>query len=116
MAINPLPPNFANAVATFSPLGKTATGQENTENKNTTLKPVEQSAKSDRNQLRRRHQDEEDLFDPDEERQSRHRQQDIEEALDDDDGEDISEDIQRLRKKFGIAMDKAKGSIIDNSA
>lgn len=42
--INSLPSNFANAVTPYAPLGRQAVGQESTELKSTTFKPLEESA------------------------------------------------------------------------
>ena len=48
-----IPPNFANAVSPFSPVGKLAVGQENEETRNTPFKPVEESAETARSENRR---------------------------------------------------------------
>lgn len=52
-----LPPNFANAVSPFSPVGKEPVGEENKEAKNTPLKPVEELADSASIQKRRSPED-----------------------------------------------------------
>lgn len=48
-----VPSSYANAVAPFAPLGRQAVGQENTELKVSSLKPLEQSAESGRTDNRR---------------------------------------------------------------
>lgn len=59
MNLGVAPTTFANAVAPFSPVGKQAVGEENTESKNSTLKSIEKSAESDRGQNRTQHKDRE---------------------------------------------------------
>lgn len=44
MNISSMPSNFANAISPFNPLGKQAVGQEETDAKESTLKPIEQPA------------------------------------------------------------------------
>ncbi|MGH1470829.1 MAG: putative metalloprotease CJM1_0395 family protein [Cellvibrionaceae bacterium] len=44
MNISGMQTNFANAISPFSPLGKQAVGQEETDSKESTLKPIEQPA------------------------------------------------------------------------
>lgn len=51
--INNIPASFANTVAPFAPLGRSAVGQEDTELKSSTFKPTEQMAESVRGQNRR---------------------------------------------------------------
>lgn len=48
-----IPSSYANAVAPFAPLGRQAVGQENTELKISSLKPLEQPAESGRTENRR---------------------------------------------------------------
>lgn len=47
-----LPSNLANVIATFSPVGKMAVGEENIEARNTPFKPVEELAESNRQENR----------------------------------------------------------------
>ncbi len=48
-----IPPNFANAVSPFSPLGKQPVGEESSDGRTSPLKPVEESAESARLENRR---------------------------------------------------------------
>ncbi len=50
MNISGMQTNFANAVSPFNPLGKQAVGQEETDSKESTLKPVEQSPEAFRSE------------------------------------------------------------------
>jgi hypothetical protein len=51
--INTIPSNYANTIAPFAPVGRTAVGQENTELKSSTFKPTEQLAEAVRGNNRR---------------------------------------------------------------
>lgn len=51
--INALPSNYANAVTPFSPLGSSPVGEESTDLKASSLKPLEASPESARNENRR---------------------------------------------------------------
>lgn len=53
MISNSIPSSYANTVAPYAPLGRSAVGQEDTELKSTTFKPTEQLAESVRSQNRR---------------------------------------------------------------
>ncbi|WP_020210809.1 putative metalloprotease CJM1_0395 family protein [Gilvimarinus chinensis] len=57
MAINPLPSNYANAVAPYAPLGRQAVGEESTELKNTVFKSLEEGAATARGENRRSPED-----------------------------------------------------------
>jgi hypothetical protein len=50
---NSIPSSYANTVAPYAPLGRSAVGQEDTELKSSTFKPTEQLAESVRSQNRR---------------------------------------------------------------
>ena len=50
MNISGMQTNFANAISPFNPLGKQAVGQEETDSKESTLKPVEQSPEAFRSE------------------------------------------------------------------
>lgn len=47
-----IPPNAASAITPFNPLGKSTVGEEQKDNKNTTIKAVEKSAESSESLLR----------------------------------------------------------------
>lgn len=51
--ISGLPPSYANTIAPFAPVGRSAVSQEDTELKSSTFKPTEQLAESVRSQNRR---------------------------------------------------------------
>ncbi len=51
--INSIPSNYANTIAPYAPMGRSAVGQESTELKSSTFKPTEQLADSVRSQNRR---------------------------------------------------------------
>lgn len=51
--INTIPSNYANTIAPYTPMGRAAVGEENTELKSSTFKPTEQLADSVRSQNRR---------------------------------------------------------------
>lgn len=51
--INAIPSNYANTIAPYAPMGRSAVGQESTELKSSTFKPTEQLADSVRSQNRR---------------------------------------------------------------
>ncbi len=53
MISNSIPSSYANTVAPYAPLGRSAVGQEDTELKTSTFKPTEQLAESVRSQNRR---------------------------------------------------------------
>ncbi len=53
MVISSLPSNYANAVAPFAPLGRQPVSEEDAELKNTSFKPLEESAASARGENRR---------------------------------------------------------------
>lgn len=57
MVVNALPSNYANAVAPYAPLGRQAVSQEDTELKNTSFKPLEESASTGRGENRRSPED-----------------------------------------------------------
>lgn len=64
MSIGPLPPNFANAISPFSPIGKQSVGEESKDTKSSTLKAVERSADSARTGKRRRHDISDEAIEP----------------------------------------------------
>jgi hypothetical protein len=57
MNVGPPPPNFANAVSPFSPIGKQAVSEENTESKFSSFKSIEESADSSRSENRNKKHD-----------------------------------------------------------
>lgn len=57
MVISPLPSNYANAVAPFAPLGRQPVSEEDAELKNTSFKPLEESAAAARGENRRSPED-----------------------------------------------------------